>query len=336
MGTIAVSGLLDYAKELLVNVAREEAVGRPDRLKVRPMRSVLFVPGHRRDWIRKAERFGADGIVLDLEDAVQPADRGAARTIVKEELAELSRKVSSVWVRVNAAPEEMALDLEAAARPGTSVIMLPKAHGPESILAAERLVGYYEGRNGLELGSLVICPILETAGGVRTSYEIAMSSPRIEYMGAVVAPQGDTALALRMDVMSDAIGTESLYLRSKIVVDVRAAGMRYPIGGTVTDLSPEHRVLRPFAQMNKKIGHSGMMVIHPSHVSVVNEIYSSTPAEIEHALKVLAIIRDSRQGGAIRGPVAGQMIDFAHARFSAQLLEEAESQGVHLPAGIDV
>jgi citrate lyase subunit beta/citryl-CoA lyase len=321
---------LEYGREVLSVVRDEEEGGRPGRVKVTPLRSALYIPANRQDWMQKCHRYGADAVILDLEDAVQPEDRQAARGTVQSELSALRQKLRSVWVRVNSPLDEMMADLEAVVRPGLSVVQLAKVRDPETVMHLDRLLGYFEGRNGVPYGSIAINPLLETAEGLRRAYEIAVCSARVEYVGGLLSPEGDTARALHMRAMSDSLSSESLYLRSKVLLDARAAGVRYPLGGVSTDLHPEHSVLRQFAQSNRNIGYSGMLVIHPTHVAVVNEIFSPSASELTRAISILVRLRAEGKRGAIRGPDQAGMIDLAMARYAMRTLEEAEALGIDI------
>jgi citrate lyase subunit beta/citryl-CoA lyase len=291
------------------------------------LRSVLYVPGNKRDWIRKCHRYGADAVVLDLEDSVPPDEKAAARAVIAEEIGPLSERVRSVWVRVNAAPQDLAQDLAAVVRPGLHVLQLPKVYAPSQMVECDRVLGWHEGRAGMALGSVVVSPILETAGGVKRAHAICMASRRVEYVGAVVAPEGDTARALHLRVMHDAAGTETLPIRSQVAVDARAAGVRHVVGGTVTDLDPEHGVLKAFCEMNRSMGYSGMLVIHPGHVRFVNDLFSPSAAQIAFAVEVLRLLRANPGKAAVRTS-GGNMVDLAHARHSHALLREAQSLGL--------
>jgi citrate lyase subunit beta / citryl-CoA lyase len=305
----------------------ERSVG---RIRAQPLRSILYVPGNRRDWIQKCHRFSADGIVLDLEDSVPIAERDNARKIIADEIGPLASRVRSVWVRVNAESKSLTDDLEAAMRPGISVIQLPKVYSAEAVADLDRKLGYFEGCKGIPFGATVIAPILETARGIQHAYDIALSSPRVEYLGAVVAPEGDTARALRMAVMHDAIGSESLYVRGKVVVDARAAGVQNVIGGTVTDLDPKHELLRSFSLMNKAMGYSGSLLIHPDQVMVANELFGQSADNINEALKVLRLLRASPGRAAVRDVISGRMIDLAHGRHAYWVLSGATEFGQRL------
>jgi len=329
---MAITELLTYGREVLGNLAEQEPGALADRIAVPPLRSALYLPDNRGEFIRKAHRFAPDAVVIDLEDAVHPADRDTARQIVSEEIAPLSQRVRAVWVRVNPDPEGQWKDLEAAVRPGLSTIQLSKVFDPASVQALDRALGYFEGRSGLAYGTVAIAPILETANGLRQAYEIAMASRRVEYLGALVAKEGDTARALRMRALADPVGSESLAVRSNVLVAARAAGIRHPLGGVVTDLNPDHATLRAFATANRDMGYAGMFVIHPSHAATVNGIFSPSPEELARACRILGDLRASAGRAAIRGPDKAEMVDLAMARYAVLLLEEASALGLEIPA----
>jgi citrate lyase subunit beta/citryl-CoA lyase len=325
---MVISELLAYGREILGNLAEEEPGALVGRLAVPPLRSALYLPGNRRDFIQKSPRFKPDAVVIDLEDAVHASDRAAARQVVSEEIEPLSQRVRAVWVRVNPDRETLWKDLEAAVRPGLSTVQLSKCFNPESVLELDKALAYFEGKAGLPYGRIAIAPILETANGLRQAYEIAMASRRVEYLGALVAKEGDTARALRMRAQSDAAGSESFAVRSNVLVAARAAGIRTPLGGVVTDLYPDHATLRAYAISNRDLGYAGMFVIHPSHVAVVNEIFSPSADELARAVRILNDLRSSAGRAAIRGPGNAEMVDLAMARFAVLLLEEAGSLGI--------
>jgi len=324
---MTIEELISYGRGVL-GTLDADAESLPNRLKVPSLRSALFIPGNRREWIRKSVRYSPDAVILDLEDAVQPEDRTAARQVVAEEIASLAAGVRAVWVRVNSSPEQLWADLDAAVRPGLTAIQLSKVHSRAAVVELDKMLGFFEGRNGLDYGSVAIVPILETAGGVRNTYDIAMCSRRVEYVGGMVAPEGDIATALRLRAFSDPVGSESLYFRSKVLLEVRAAGISCPMTGVVTDLSPDDHVFRPLAEMNRNLGYAGMLVIHPSHVAVANEIFSPSQRDIERACKVIETIRSSTGRGALRDSGSGGMIDLAMVRFAVLVLEEAIGFGL--------
>ena len=320
--------LLEFGYSLITDAEPDEDI-LMGRVTANPLRSILYVPGNRREWIQKCHRFGSDAIVLDLEDSVPYDEKAQARIIISEEIGALSKKVQSVWVRINAELNELEMDLEAAMVAGISVIQLPKVFSANSVIELDRKISWHEGKNGIVFGKTIIAPILETAGGIKRAYDIAVCSKRVEYLGAIVAPEGDTARALRMTVMSDSIGTESLYAREKVVVDARAAGIKHVIGGTVTDLSPDQSLLKSFTSLNKSMGYSGTLLIHPSHVPFANELFKHSYSEVQRAREVLQLLKGAGGRAAIRNPATGQMIDLAHARHAYWVLKESDDFSIN-------
>lgn len=304
-----------------------------DRIKVPPLRSGLYVPGNKPDWLRNAPGTGTDAVVVELEDAVQEQDKPAARETASREIAGLAAAVRSVWVRVNNEPQHLQADLESVVVPGLSVVQLPKVSSASDVLDVDDRISYLEGRAGLPHRSIAISPIIETAAGIEAAYEIAKSSPRVEYLGALISPMGDTALALGARVMSDRAWTESLYVRSRLLVAARAAGIRYPLCGIVTALDDDHSAVREFASRHRDIGYAGILVIHPGHVPVANEVFSPSEAELDGAAEVLFSLWSaaSRNRGSARIGGGAEMIDLAHVRYSMRTLETAQDLGIPLP-----
>ena len=177
----------------------------------------------------------------------------------------------------------------------------------------------------MRVGSTIIVPLLETANALRTAYDIAISSPRIAYMGGATSRGGDLARSVGFRFTPE--GEETLYLRSKVLIDVRAAGIENPISGmwgSLDDLDG----LRPFAARTRNIGYEGMMVIHPSHLPIVNEAFTPSAAEIAEWQGIVAAMEEAEaQGlGAIR--LDGRLIDVAHVLTARKELARAARLGV--------
>ncbi|MBW8820108.1 MAG: HpcH/HpaI aldolase/citrate lyase family protein, partial [Streptomyces sp.] len=235
-----------------------------------PLRSLLFVPGSRTDWLPKARVAGADAAILDLEDAVPAAGKLAARAKVADALAQAATEPAghagrmALFVRVNPLDGWTgAEELRAVVRPGLAGVVLPKVGSAQDVRLADRLLGWCEREQGLPPGRVALVPLLETARGLREAYDIARAASRIAYLGALTAPGGDVERAVGYRWSPE--GTETLPLRSRVLLDARAAGVPHPVSGLwtrITDLPG----LRAFAEQNRSLGYEGMMAIHPSHV----------------------------------------------------------------------
>lgn len=239
-----------------------------------PLRSLLFVPGTKTDWLTKAAQAGADAAILDLEDAVPESDKADARNGVMATLrqhhASTYKQLPALFVRVNALNTwDGADDVRAVAHPGLHGIVLPKVDGPEDVHLADRILTWCEHEQGLPVGSVALVPLLETARSLREAHAVATAAQRVAYLGALTADSGDVARAIGYRWSPH--GTETLALRSRVLLDARAAGVEHPVAGLWTQLD-DLAGLRTFAEQNRSLGYEGMVAIHPAHVPIINEV----------------------------------------------------------------
>lgn len=291
------------------------------------VRSALFIPAQRTDFLAKATTRGADAVILDLEDAVSAPGKASAREGAREWLRTLPDDGPLAMVRVNGL-ETSAFggDLEAVVGPGLHAVLLPKVRDADDVRALADRLSWLEGRSGIPHGRIRIWPIIETAQAVESVGEIARSSQRIAYMGGGSSEQGDLAREIGFEWSVD--GLESLYIRSRVLVAARAAGVPNPITGLVSGLADLDDV-ETFALGARRLGYSGMMVIHPRHVPVVHRIFTPTAAELDDARRIMVALDAAAGSGT--GAVAhdGRMIDVAMARTAAQYLERAGGLPTH-------
>ena len=252
-------------------------------------RSLLFVPGHQPARFDKACQSGADAVVLDLEDAVPPDLKDAARAQLAGWLA--ARVVDGggpvVSVRINAVDTAWhAADVAMCAQAGVAALMLPKA---EDAAVLQRLA------DGLP--QAVLWPLIETARGIARLDAIAAAPGVRRLMFGSIDFQAD------MDIEGE--GDELLLYRSQIVLASRLAGLQAPVDGVSTAID-DVAAVQADAQRARRLGFGGKLCIHPKQVRVVNEGFSPTPAQLDWAQRVLAA--DAGSGGA---PVAvdGKMVD---------------------------
>ena len=283
-----------------------------------PVRSALFVPANRASWIDKAPGYGADALLLDLEDATPPSEKAAARAIVRERLSAMAERGQAIWVRVNyPEADELRADLEAICYPGLAAVCVPKVASPADIARVDQLITYLEGAAGVPLGTIAIVPLLETAEGIASPREIFAASDRVRYAGGLAADGADVQRALGYR-WSDTF-EESFVMRSLALIAARAAGVENPITGLVTALDTDE--VRRFAKQSRDLGYAGMLVIHPTHVPVANEAFSPNADEVTWAEDVLASYEhaEADERGAARDS-RGTMVDAAHVETAEQLL----------------
>jgi citrate lyase subunit beta / citryl-CoA lyase len=235
-----------------------------------PYRSVLFVPGHKPEWAVKALKAAPDAIVLDLEDSVPDGEKATARQQVRqaiEHVRSLDRDVG-LLVRVNGLSTRLTgSDLEAVVVPGLDGVFVPKVEEATDVLRCDALVDHFEVRNGVT-GLEYIVPI-ETAKAIVHVDEIATASRRV---AAVIGPTAEHAdIAREVGFEWTPEGLETLYLRSRVLLACRAAGVHAltAMWERIDDLDG----LRVFARAGRGLGFRGMIVIHPSHVPVVNDVF---------------------------------------------------------------
>ncbi len=292
----------------------------------RPLRSLLFVPGNRSAWFEPALRSGADGLIIDLQDAVPPSEREPAYAAFSAFLQGLDPATHPVvLVRIRAVSDPGFLeDLSHVVRPGVDGIVLPMVDTVDDVLELVRHLDEAEQRLAMTR-RLLVAPLLETAAAVMRCYEIFSCSDRVAYGGGATARGGDLARAVGFQWTPE--GLETLYLRSHALLAARAAGIRNPISGmwgTVADTAG----LRAFALQTRGLGYRGMMVIHPSHVPVVNEVFSPTPAEVAGWQRVIDRLEQLHGRGLGTGTIDGDLIDSAHAATAREELERARELGL--------
>ncbi|GIS94721.1 MAG: CoA ester lyase [Dehalococcoidia bacterium] len=292
----------------------------------RPLRTSMYVPGNKEDWMRKAPKYGSDALILDLEDSVPVPNKAEARGLVRKMLEELGGEKPTLTVRVNRLETGLTSgDLEAVTCPQLYCVLLPKVESPADVVEVDNLLSHFERKVGMEVGSIYIDPGMETATSIRLSFEIASASPRVAHMGGSGGKGGDTARSIGFEWTPE--GLETLYLKSKVLIDVRSAGVPYPMSGGWMDI---HNLdgLRNLAIQLKQLGYTGMHLIHPSHVPVVNEVFSPSPEDVKHYKGLIAAMEDMRATGAAAVTFDGDMVDIAHEETARKMLAIAKEMGV--------
>jgi citrate lyase subunit beta/citryl-CoA lyase len=309
-----------------------------ERVAARPLRSVLFVAGHEREGLEKAVASGADSIVIDLEEPRTPFpedEREKARLLVREFVDELPSdgSVPLLFTRVQPAATGQTLkDLRAVMGSRLYGVLVPKIQGPADLHAMDALLAAAEVDFGVPVGTTVMYPILETAQAIRIAYDLAMASPRVAYMGGAVSRFGDIHQALGYRWTAE--GDETLYLRGKVLVDARAAGIRYPISGMWGGATDDEVGLRAWATQLRDMGYYGMMLGERRHIPLVHEIFSPTAEELEYWQRLDRLATEAERAGS--GPIVdgdpnqgeGHVVHIAHVGSARLNLEWARALGL--------
>lgn len=288
------------------------------------VRSALFVPASSERFLRSAERCAADALILDLEDGVADSSRADARRTANAFISARPEHGSPmIFARINPLTAgQVDADLDAVVHPALGAVLLPKLSGPEDVVELDRKLSWHEGKGGLCHGSIRIWPLIETPAAISHVDSIAIASDRVAFLGGAIADGGDLVSSLRIEVGGD--GSESLYLRSRLLIAARSAGIANPITGLCTDLDDldglEHAALA-----GRRLGYEGMMVIHPSHVPIVNRVFSPSAEAVTDARRVLEVLDAADQDGSGTVRLDGRMIDAAMGE-SARLVVERDAR----------
>ncbi len=291
-------------------------------MELPPLRSHLYAPGNNARLLDKVFSGGADAVTLDLEDAVPPAEKARARAMVAETIKQRADKAEPViFVRINHPPGGFAPDeIEAVVQPGLAGIRLPKMESAEEVRRVAAWLEQAEKANGVAVGSVVLICTIESALGLMHAFEIASAHPRVMALGFGAA-----------DFVSDAgitpgpDGLETLYALSQLVVVSRAAGIRPPIDAVYRYLdNPEG--LEKSVRQARALGFFGKSVIHPRQVEIVNQVFSPTEEEIEHARNIVELANQAEaQGKGALQSSSGEFIDVAIVRRAEGVLALAAS-----------
>lgn len=288
-----------------------------------PIRSALFVPAHRRDWVGKALRVKPHAVVLDIEDSVPPQNKPQAMENLKSEIHELRDNNTGAFVRIQPLYDGTAREIEAAVTDGLTAIVPPKVATPDEIRTLHDMLSYYEGKANVTHGSVGLLPLPETAIGMYDAFNLAKASPRVRGIhGAISGPvSGDFARAFGF--RATAVGTEQLYLASKMVLDSRAAGAMYPMAGIFGTHQDDLAAVEDLIRRARDIGYTGVAVMHPSHVPIANAVYRPTEEEVAYFTGLLEAFEAAEKAGLGAVAYKGAMIDYAMLPLAKEVLAEA-------------
>ena len=291
-------------------------------------RSMLYVPGHKLDWMLKSEKYGADAYIYDLEDSVAIEAKQAAREAVAKAVGVLKDKPFGRFVRLNGwRTGEILRDLLAVIVQGLDGVILAKTEDPEDITALDLVISELERERNIPVGSVEITPLTETAISIYKLYDICMASPRVKRTCNVgqIFNGGDGFRALGVTVNEN--GDEILYFDAYSIIQSRAAGITNIMGGMSSKIG-DLDLVRRMSERAKRMGATGARAIHPSHVAVLNEVYSPSVASVEEARETLKLMAAAISRGDAAIQFKGRMVDYAHVRSALELLDRAKSVGM--------
>jgi citrate lyase subunit beta / citryl-CoA lyase len=288
---------------------------------MKPMRSVLFVPAHREGWAAKAANKGADGVIIDLEDSVPIHLKSEGRQVAAQSIAALKETHPDlgVYVRLNAFETGLTGDdIEAVVIDGLDGVLLPKSFGANDIVGLDALISHFERRNGVPAGKTEIIIPLETAQAYADCENMLKASPRVQTLFAGTARDADVSRSIGFEFTPG--GEETLYLRSRVVLACRAAGKNHLLVGVWQDLQ-DPAGARNFALKNRQLGYRGMVLIHPSHIDVANEIFTPSEQDVIFYQGMIDAFDAAEKQGLAAIVYEGMHIDYAHIKTAREVVE---------------
>jgi citrate lyase subunit beta / citryl-CoA lyase len=290
----------------------------------------MTVPGSNAKMLEKSLSVDVDVIVIDLEDAVAPQEKSAARALVAEHLAQATWRAPTVSVRINDlnSPhcfQDVIALIEAASIGGQlpDTLILPKAQNGADINFLDRLLSQVESAHGIN-ESIGIEALIEDAKGMININEIAAASPRLE---SLIFGMGDFAASQHMPMLD--IGHQGTYPgdlwhypRSRLVMAARAHGL-VPIDGPFADYKDADGLIAD-GQTGKSMGLSGKWAIHPNQVPIISKCFSPDPGDVARARSQKAAYEKALEAGQGAVSVDGVMVDQATMKLIEPLLAQAD------------
>ena len=285
-------------------------------------RSMLFLPGNNPNMLINGNCLGADAVIFDLEDAVSPDEKDAARILVRNTMRYMDFRGCEIIVRINSIDTpywKKDIDAILPYRPG--LILLPKTGSAADVLEADAYLSQVEEALGLEKNTVGLMPLIETALGVENAFLIASATKRVKalFLGA-------EDLTADLQCKRTKEGREIEYARTRLVMAARAAGVEV-YDTPFTDVNDDEGIVMD-AAFAKSLGFSGNASISPRHVEVINRVFSPTLTEIDYAYEVMEAITLAKQQG--KGAIAlhGKMIDAPIVMRAQRTIAMAEELGL--------
>jgi citrate lyase subunit beta/citryl-CoA lyase len=267
----------------------------------------LFAPGSDAHKLDRVGDFGADAVVLDLEDAVAAKEKVPARDLVRAAIPHVKAKSQVVLVRVNGRETGlMPDDIAAAVGPGLDGLLIPKVQDKQTVDEADQLVTKAEQAAGLPHESVRLFVMIETALGLSRCEDIFCDAPR--RLEKIVFGSGDFTVDLGVSFTSE--GDEILYARSRLVVASRAAGLGSPLDGPYLHIKDDEG-LRADTRRSRTLGFMGRVVVYPGQLDAVHTEYSwLTPTEVTRYRKIVDAFEAAEASGSAALRVDGDFVDY--------------------------
>ena len=278
-------------------------------------RSFLFLPGNSPKMLMNGAWLRSDGLIFDLEDAVAPTEKDAARIMVRSAINTVNYGSHELVVRINSLDTPYwEADLEEILPLKPSMILLPKVDGKRTIQILDKKMVEIEDREQIPRGTTKIGALIETALGVEMAYEIASAAER---MNALFLGAEDLTADLRSTRTK--AGMEIAYARGRLVNAARACDIDV-FDTPYTDVD-DLDGLEKDAAFAREMGFSGKLVISPRHVDTVNAIFSPSDVEVQYAKDVFEALEEGKKQGRGAVSLRGKMIDAPVVKRAERILQ---------------
>jgi citrate lyase subunit beta/citryl-CoA lyase len=279
--------------------------------RFRPRRSCLYVPGDKARALEKAASLPADVLILDLEDAVPPGGKAAARKAVRNAARDRAYGVREVLIRANGLETEWGQDdLEMAASAGVDGVLVPKIMSGDDICVADQSLN-----DAGAVPNLGLWAMIETPLAILNINEIAAASSDTRLTGFVI---GTNDLAKELNAVPTPDRIAFLFALSAAIAAARAYGLAV-IDGVYNDIGNEAG-LTTECEQGRVLGFDGKTLIHPAQIETVNRVFSPSASELSHAREVVAAFARPENRGKGVISLNGQMVELLHLAQAERLL----------------
>jgi citrate lyase subunit beta/citryl-CoA lyase len=285
-------------------------------------RSLLYVPGNMPGMLQNIPVFEADGVMIDLEDAVPLQEKDAARLLTRNFLRFYQDRNKEMIVRINALDTAYAAaDLREILPALPDGIRLPKADNPETVELLDTLLTEQEEALGLAIGHFKIIPSIESAAGVLNCVKTARASKRI-----VALAFGAEDFTASMEIDRTKSGEELFSARTRVVWAAKAVGVQ--VIDTIFPDVNDMEALRAETMLVKRLGFTGKSLVNPRQIEIIHEVFRPTQVEIDHAIEVMDAIKRAREMGTGVISLKGRMVDAPVVMRAARVLKTAVAFGM--------
>ena len=298
-------------------------VSRPKPEKNRLRRTMMFMNAQKPGLIKDAYVYGADTIMLDLEDAVAESQKDAARFSLYHALTTIDYGDTEVLVRINGLDTpHWQEDIRVAVAGGADGIRIAKCESAQDVKTVEEHILMAEREFGIEEGRTLIMAALESARGVVNAYEICSASDRP--FGVALAG-GDFRKDLRVKVTES--GIDIMVARGMMLLAARAAGVQC-FDTNFADFKNMEGFENEVRQ-NHQMGFDGKSIINPRQIRLVHQVFTPSAKEVDHADRLVRAYNEQASAGVGVFTFEGKMVDIAHVRDAQDLLKLAKASGVY-------